>query len=1052
MSNFVNLHVHDDHSLLDSCTKFSEYVDLAIKYEQKAIACTNHGRIINWTDKKRLCDSLGIKYIHGCEVYLTAKESFEVDGVHKKVKDNYHTILLAKNNNGIKELNSLVSISSTESHMYYKPRITFDEFLGMSNDIISLSACLAGVLSRIDKDIEYLSGLNDELSKQRLSVLINYREPLFEKYDYYEIQPHNIDEQLRLNCMLLSEASKHNKKLVATNDVHSSTTYKQECRKILMDSKKINFGDDGEYDFDLTFKSYDEMKELLKHQGVLNDEIIENSLLSTVEIADSIDNYELDTSIKYPKISDNDEELFINKVKEKLDEKIKLGIINPDEIEKCRKNLNEEYKVFKKVNMITFMLSMSDLICWCREQGIPIGPARGSVGGSTTAYILDIIDLNPLRWNTIFSRFCNEFRVEIGDIDVDIPGEYRDKVFEHCIETFGKDKTAFVLALGTVVDKGTIDEIGRALKYPIDEVKAIKKEYVENPEKAQKKYPEIFKYFDGIINTCVSQSRHPAGIVISPITLDDNYGTLVDSDGNRVLQLDMEAVHEVGLAKYDLLGLRTIHTLYKAYQLIGKEYPRAHEIDWDDQKVWADMLRSPFGIFQMESPFAFQMINEFKPKNIFDMSLVTAMIRPSGASYRDRLIKREFNKNPSEEIDELLKNNYGFLVYQEDVIAFLQNICGLSGGEADNIRRAIGRKDIDRLEKAMPSILEGYCNNSKKPREVAEEEAKAFLKVIEDASSYMFGYNHSIAYCMLGYMCAYLRYYYPIEFLTASFNTIESEKDISECTQLAKQMRVSIYPAKFRYSRSDYYMDKDNNAIYKGIASIKYLSPDTAEYLFSLRNEKYDGFIDLLASLDSKYINSRQIEILIKLDFFKEFGNSRYLLNVYRFYEQFGKSKMIGKDKFDGADVFEGIFKRHSRETAKKYVDLDMKAILKEVEEYLQVIHNSDFSIIEKIVWQQEYVGYIDFRTNEEADRTKLLLLDVRQLNSKKTGKVWAYSFETLSIGTGKKAEILVYPNVYESCRVVKNNVIKVNPRSLSVKEYNGRKSWYLNKYEQIIM
>ena len=316
---------------------------------------------------------------------------------------------------------------------------------------------------------------------------------------------------------------------------------------------------------------------------------------------------------------------------------------------------------------------------------------------------------------------------------------YKRQVFENCIETFGKDKTAFVLALGTVVDKGTIDEIGRALKYPLDEVKEIKKEYVENPEKAQKKHPEIFKYFDGIINTCVSQSRHPAGIVISPITLDDNYGTLVDSDGNRVLQLDMEAVHEVGLAKYDLLGLRTIHTLYKAYQLIGKEYPRAHEIDWDDQKVWADMLRSPFGIFQMESPFAFQMINEFKPKNIFDMSLVTAMIRPSGASYRDRLIKREFNKNPSEEIDELLKNNYGFLVYQEDVIAFLQNICGLSGGEADNIRRAIGRKDIDRLEKAMPSILEGYCKNSKKPREVAEEEAKAFLKVIEDASSYMFG-------------------------------------------------------------------------------------------------------------------------------------------------------------------------------------------------------------------------------------------------------------------------------------------------------------------------
>lgn len=1051
MIDFVNLHLHDDNSLLDSCTKFNEYVDLAVKYEQKAIACTNHGRIINWTDKKRYCDSVGIKYIHGCEVYLTAKEYFEVDGAQRKVKDNYHTILLARNNEGIKELNSLVSISSTSSHMYYKPRITFDEFLGISDNIISLSACLAGVLSRIDREIKYLSESESELDIQRLSVLIDYRDKLFDKYDYYEVQPHNTDEQIMLNRVLSKEAKARGKKLVATNDVHSLNQYKAECRKILMAGKEITFGED-EYDFDLTFKSGDEMKELLHNQFVLSDEEIDNAIENSVEIANNIELYELDTSIKYPKISDNDEEVFINKVREKLDYKIKNGIIREDEIEQVRNNLNEEYKVFKQVNMITFMLSMSDLICWCKDNGIPVGPARGSVGGSTTAYILDIIDMNPVRWNTIFSRFCNEFRVEIGDIDVDIPGNQRDAVFNHCIETFGKDKTAFVLAIGTVVDKGTIDLIGKALKYDLNEVKEIKKKYEENPEKTRSKYKDIFKYFDGIVNTCISQSRHPAGIVISPITLDDNYGTLVDSDGNRVLQLDMEAVHEVGLAKYDILGLRTVDTIYETYKLIGKPYPKSHEIDWDDQKVWEDMLRSPFGIFQMESPFAFQMINEFKPHSIFDMSLVTAMIRPSGASYRDGLIKKQVHKNPSEEIDELLKNNYGYLVYQEDVIAFLQNVCGLSGGEADNVRRAIGRKDLDRLEKAMPSILEGYCNNSKKPREVAEQEAKEFLKVIEDASSYMFGYNHSIAYCLLGYMCAYLRYYYPLEFITASFNTIESEKDIADCTELAKQMKISIYPPQFRYSRSNYYMDKEHNAVYKGIASIKFLSPDTAEYLFGLRDEKYSGFIDFLSRLDASHINSRQIEILIKLDFFKEFGNSKFLLNAYHFYSKFGSSKMISKDKFGDANIIESIFKRHSRETAKKYVDLDMDAILSEVEEYLKMIHSEDFPIIDKIKWQNEFVGYIDFRTNEEEDRTKLLILYIRKLVSKKTGKVWAYSFETISIGSGKKSEVLVYPNVYEKNPVVEKSVIKVSPYALTSKEFNGRKSWYLNKYEQIVM
>lgn len=301
-------------------------------------------------------------------------------------------------------------------------------------------------------------------------------------------------------------------------------------------------------------------------------------------------------------------------------------------------------------------------------------------------------------------------------------------------------------------------------------------------------------------------------------------------------------------------------------------------------------------------------------------------------------------------------------------------------------------------------------------------------------------------------MCAYLRYYYPLEFITASFNTIESEKDIADCTELAKQTRISIYPPQFRYSRSNYYMDKEHNAVYKGIASIKFLSPDTAEYLFSLRDEKYNGFIDFLSRLDTKHINSRQVEILIKLDFFKEFGNSKFLLNAYRFYNTFGMSKTISKEKFGDANTIESIFKRHSRETAKKYVDLDMKSILEEVEEYLKVIHSEDFQIIDKIRWQNEFVGYIDFRTNEEEDRTKLLLLDVRPLKSKKTGKIWAYSFETISIGSGKKSEVLVYPNIYEKNPVVRENVIKVNPYAISSREFNGRKSWYLSKYEQIIM
>lgn len=413
--NFVNLHLHDDNSLLDSCTKFKDYADLAKKIGQKAIACTNHGVITNWTDKKFYCDSIGIKYIHGCEVYLTAKEYFIINGAKVKVKDNYHTILLAKNLDGIKEINQLVSLSSKRDTLYYyKPRITFDMFLGISDNVIKLSACLAGVLSRIDKEIESLSYSSDDLDSERYKVLLEYRDKLFDKYDYYEIQPHNTKEQKDLNILLYNESIKRSKKLVATNDVHSINDYKASCRKILMKAKKITF-QDGEYDFDLNFKSYSQILESFLQQNVLSKEEYINAINNTVKIADDVENYNIDTSIKYPKISDNDEEIFLKKLKEKFEYKIKNNIIKENEVDEFKKRISEEVAVFKKVNMITFMLSMSDIMTWCKSNGINVGPARGSVGGSCVAYVMDIIDLNPVKWNTVFSRFCNEFRVEIGD-------------------------------------------------------------------------------------------------------------------------------------------------------------------------------------------------------------------------------------------------------------------------------------------------------------------------------------------------------------------------------------------------------------------------------------------------------------------------------------------------------------------------------------------------------------------------------------------------------------------------------------------------------------
>lgn len=259
-----------------------------------------------------------------------------------------------------------------------------------------------------------------------------------------------------------------------------------------------------------------------------------------------------------------------------------------------------------------------------------------------------------------------------------------------------------------------------------------------DPGSTRERYPDIFYYFDGLVGTKVSQSVHPAGMIIAPITLDDNYGVF-DKDGEACLMLDMDDAHEVGLAKYDFLILRNVEIIRDACRLAGIDYPKTHLVNFNDEDVWRDMLKSPVGVFQFESSFGHDCLKKFQPKNIFDMSLVTACIRPSGSSYRNDLLARKKHKNPSEIIDELLEDNLGYLIYQEDTIKFLQEICGLSGSDSDNIRRGIARKQKDRLDAAMPSILEGYCQKSNKPREEAEQEAKEFLQIIEDSASYQFG-------------------------------------------------------------------------------------------------------------------------------------------------------------------------------------------------------------------------------------------------------------------------------------------------------------------------
>lgn len=1131
--------------MLDSATKFQDYIDRAVQLGQTAIAFTEHGNIYQWVAKKMACDKAGIKYLHGVECYLTeqlyeypdANELWReaqsgrneqdakkvlaemMESGKKKVRDNYHTILIAKNYDGILEINNLVSLSNRDDHFYYKPRITFEEFLGISDNVIKISACLASPLNKM-----------------------SVRHPMYEKllkhYDYLEVQAHNFGEQISYNCHLAEMSKKYGIPLIAGTDTHSIDAYKAECRSIMQLAKHIEFAD--EDSFDLTYKTYDELVEMFRIQGALPEQVFLEAIENTNRMADSVEPFELDISFKYPKLYGNaaeDKAVFEDTIRKNFQSKIDEGAITPEQIQNFKDAIKEECRVFDKIDMSGFMLFMSELVTWCKSNGIPIGFNRGSCGGSRVAYVTNTTDLNPETWHTVFSRFCNEDRKEIGDIDIDVSPSDRDKVYEYIINRFGQEKTAFILAIGTIKSKGCIDEICRALGvkwnkehqrdergfrkalellkdnsasvrfgnhpdgcelYHFDEngtliiskqfeniprielVKQFTKEYSKlkeenekifqkNPwvgkvnteikdlfeldeEKARSQYPEVFYYYDGLLDVAISQSMHPAGIVASPITLRDHYGTFL-SEGKEILQIDMECVHEAGLVKYDILGLKNIEIIKDTYALIGKPYPKSHEINWNDDAVWNDMLRSPIGIFQFESAFAFDSLRKFKTHSIYDMSLVTACIRPSGASYRDELLQRKPHHNPSPIIDDLLKDNLGYLIYQEDTIKFLQQICGLSGSEADNVRRAIGRKQKDRLEAALPDILEGYCSKSSQPRNIAEEEAKEFLQIIEDSASYQFGYNHSIGYCMIGYLCAYLRYYYPAEFITAYLNNANNEDDIKNGSALAELYGIQIVPPRYGISKDRYVYDKDRHVIAKGINSIKYMNSTVANELYGLaKRSDPKTFMSLLTLMNNETsIDTRQRDILIKIDFFVDFGNVTELsriASVFAFFKN-GTAKKVQKDKISGQmlDVVSkyATDKNKNGTEAKSFTITDMAGLLDECEDVIKSLHLPDLDLKCKIQNQIELMGYIDLTTNKKEDRRKLLITDVFPLSSKKDNTIWGYAAQTRSVGSGKASRLTIRSSVYAKAPIKRFDIIYAKEL-----EKNRSGYWYLLDYDLI--
>ena len=1043
---YVAYHTHSDLSLLDSCTSYQQYIDEAADEGMTAISISEHGRPINWVAKKLYAEEKHLKYIHSCEIYLT-------ESLIEKVRDNYHCVCLCKNYAGVKELNSLISLAGTDEQFYYVPRITFEQLLNMSDNIMTTSACLASALNKLPEDNPWF-------------------EKLVRKFTYLEVQPHQNDDQKSYNEKLLRLAEEYNKPLIAGVDAHSLNAYYNECRDMLMVAKHKYYGDEG---FDLTWKSYEELVRAFDLQGILSEEEYLTAIDNTNKMADQVEEFQIDPEFKYPILNgsrEKDSETFSVLVESKFQEKINKGIIPAEQKDAFRKAIDDEMVVFDKLQMSGFMLSMSNIVGYAKSQGMPIGPSRGSVGGSRVAYVTDIIDVNPETWKLNFYRFANPDRLDAGDIDIDCIESDRPKIFQYIIDEFGRDKTARVAAYGTLQDKAVIDEIGRALDtiYKVNKVRPfieltyqqinnrttldaafakycpgeispwslkvisqIKQEYETDPETARLAYKELFYYFDGLLGTRISQSVHPAGMVISSVTLDDEFGTMI-KDGERCLILDMDNAHDANLIKYDLLLLKTVKVIKDACDLAGLPYPKSHKVDFNDLEVWKDMISSPTGLFQFESTFAFDSLRKFRPKSIEDVTLVTAAIRPSGSSYRDRLLAREPETGWPEQINEILKDNYYYLVYQEDVLEILQQACGFSGGEADTVRRGIAKKDPELIESAVPKIIEGYCEHSDKPREESEIEAKNLTQILIDSSSYMFGENHATGYSILTYYCGYLRHYYPLEFITAFLNNAANDDDIKSGTEYANRNGIKITMPKWGVSRSDYYFDKERNIISKGLASIKYMSEATANQLFKLaHNKEYAYFVELLKDVAANTeLDSRQMDILIKLDFFSDFGNQRELLYIVDMFNNTfkkGEAKQIKKAKVAGT-MLQPIIEKYSNGKTKSgtesanYLLTDISQIMVEVEDAIKASGMRDLNVYEKVRNFEDVMGYNGYVSGQLEDRNKLYIDDVRPLTRKKDGKQFGYSLYTTSIGSGISSRFTVFNRMYDMIPVKKKDII----------------------------
>ena len=1060
---FTHLHVHTEYSLLDGSNKIKEYVKRLKELGMDSGAITDHGVMFGVIDFYKEAKAQGIKPILGCEVYVAPNSRFdkEVTGGEDRY---YHLVLLAENNQGYSNLMKIVSRGFTEGY-YYKPRVDMEVLNQFHEGIICLSACLAG---EVQRDIS--KGLYDEAKKAALRY-----EACFGKGNYFlELQDHGIPEQKTVNAALVRMSKELDIPLVATNDIHY--TYAEDAQahdillciqtsKLVTDTNRMRY-EGGQY----YVKSELEMRQLFPYA--------QEALDNTAKIADRC-NVEIEFGVtKLPKFDvpeGYDSWSYLNKLCfDGLAERY------PDDDGKLADKLHYELGVIQKMGYVDYFLIVWDFINWAKSHDIPVGPGRGSAAGSIVSYCLHITNIDPIRYNLLFERFLNPERVSMPDIDIDFCYERRQEVIEYVERKYGKDKVVQIVTFGTLAAKGVIRDVARVLDMPYNFADSISKmvpnELNMTLNRALELNPELRNLYEQneqvhyLIDMCKKleglprhTSMHAAGVVICQKPADEFVPLSRGSDGAITTQFTMTTIEELGLLKMDFLGLRTLTVIKNAVRNVEKTHGiviDVDKIDYDDKKVLASLgTGKTDGVFQLESQGMKNFMKELKPQNLEDVIAGISLYRPGPMDFIPSYIKGKNNPDlvtyETPQLEPILAPTYGCIVYQEQVMQIVRDLGGYTMGRSDLVRRAMSKKKAYVMEKERANFVHGNAEEGVPGCEangIAPEIAEHIYGTMMDFAKYAFNKSHAACYAVVAYQTAYLKYYYPVEFMAALLTSvIDNPTKVSEYIMVCRNMNIQILPPDINEGEAGFSVS--GNAIRHALTAIKNIGRPVIDAIVKERTEhgKFNSlknFIERTAGLD---VNKRAIEHFIKSGAFDSFGcTRRQLMSVY---VQILDSIQNGKKGVMSGQMslFDIVSEEEKVELEIKMPDVGEydKELLLSFEKEVLGFYVSGHPMEEYEALWSKYITAktTDFYLDEETHRTVVedgsratiggMIMD-KKIKYTKNDQIMAFLTVEDMVGS---VEVIVFPKDYEknSYKLTDENKVFIQGRVSVEEERDGK-------------